>query len=230
MLTRAMRVWDEDGIPDPDAVAFGEFILKVPLLLCVRARPILRCPSSTSYTGSAAHLTSPPPAAPPRQCGMARFPNNASLLIAAANVHIAARHDGQAARTQLQLANKAAPSLLERYFIFAVRGQATQAGPAAPRWCLRRPQRPRPAAAMVGREQHEVPPPATALAPATPADPGPVQEAQGRERGDGPHGLHRVPAVRGRGVGGCQAAADRSRARPAPKRARSALACLVRCC
>lgn len=24
-----MRKWDEDGMPDPDAVAFGEFIIKV---------------------------------------------------------------------------------------------------------------------------------------------------------------------------------------------------------
>jgi len=31
-----------------------------------------------------------------------------------------ARRDGQAARTQLQLAAKAQPSLIERYFIFAV--------------------------------------------------------------------------------------------------------------
>lgn len=53
---------------------------------------------------------------------MARFPNNAALLVASANVHIVVRHDGQAARTQLQLAVKASPSLIERYFIFAVGG------------------------------------------------------------------------------------------------------------
>lgn len=38
-----------------------------------------------------------------------------------------ARHDGQAARTQLQLAVKTSPSLIQRYFIFAVR-----AGPPPP--------------------------------------------------------------------------------------------------
>ncbi|KIY92722.1 hypothetical protein MNEG_15241, partial [Monoraphidium neglectum] len=80
MLSRVMRKWDEDGVPDQDAVAFGEFIVK---------------------------------------CGMARFPNNATLLINTANIHIVARHDGQAARTQLQLAVKTSPSLIQRYFIFA---------------------------------------------------------------------------------------------------------------
>ena len=29
MLSREMRKWDEDGIPDPDTVEYGEFILKV---------------------------------------------------------------------------------------------------------------------------------------------------------------------------------------------------------
>jgi hypothetical protein len=29
MLSRVMRKWDEDGVPDPDAAALGEFILKV---------------------------------------------------------------------------------------------------------------------------------------------------------------------------------------------------------
>jgi hypothetical protein len=29
MLARVMRKWDEDGVADPDATAFGEFILKV---------------------------------------------------------------------------------------------------------------------------------------------------------------------------------------------------------
>ena len=29
MLSRVMRKWDEDGVPDPNAVAFGDFIIKV---------------------------------------------------------------------------------------------------------------------------------------------------------------------------------------------------------
>lgn len=29
VVARGMRVWDEDGMPDPDAADFGEFILKV---------------------------------------------------------------------------------------------------------------------------------------------------------------------------------------------------------
>jgi hypothetical protein len=31
MLARVMRKWDEDGVPDPDATAFGEFVLKASL-------------------------------------------------------------------------------------------------------------------------------------------------------------------------------------------------------
>ncbi len=31
LLARVMRVWDEDGLPDPQAIAFGEFIIKVRL-------------------------------------------------------------------------------------------------------------------------------------------------------------------------------------------------------
>jgi hypothetical protein len=29
VVARGMRVWDEDGVPDPDAADFGEFVLKV---------------------------------------------------------------------------------------------------------------------------------------------------------------------------------------------------------
>ena len=29
MLSRVMRKWDEDGVPDPESIAFGEFILRV---------------------------------------------------------------------------------------------------------------------------------------------------------------------------------------------------------
>lgn len=43
------------------------------------------------------------------------------LLLPIAPNCFQARHDGQAARTQLQLAMKAQPSIVERYFIFAVR-------------------------------------------------------------------------------------------------------------
>lgn len=31
VLCRAMRNWDEDGVPDPDAAEYGEFLLKVSL-------------------------------------------------------------------------------------------------------------------------------------------------------------------------------------------------------
>lgn len=36
ILLRDMRVWDEDGVPDPGAAEFGEFVLKVS-----RSRPCL---------------------------------------------------------------------------------------------------------------------------------------------------------------------------------------------
>jgi hypothetical protein len=29
LILRDMRVWDEDGIPDPEAAEFGEFVLRV---------------------------------------------------------------------------------------------------------------------------------------------------------------------------------------------------------
>jgi hypothetical protein len=37
ILLREMRVWDEDGVPDPEAAEFGEFVLKVGgvLLSCI---------------------------------------------------------------------------------------------------------------------------------------------------------------------------------------------------
>ncbi|GBF97004.1 hypothetical protein Rsub_09801 [Raphidocelis subcapitata] len=52
------------------------------------------------------------------KCGMARFPNDPTLLITLANFYIEARKDGQGARTQLQLAVKAQPSLIQRFFIY----------------------------------------------------------------------------------------------------------------
>ncbi|KIY98673.1 hypothetical protein MNEG_9288 [Monoraphidium neglectum] len=79
ILARVMRKWDEDGQPDEEACALGEFTCK---------------------------------------CGLARFPNSATLMIALANFQIEARKDGHAARTQLQLAVKANPSTIERFFIF----------------------------------------------------------------------------------------------------------------
>uniref|UniRef100_A0A383VUJ6 PAS domain-containing protein n=1 Tax=Tetradesmus obliquus TaxID=3088 RepID=A0A383VUJ6_TETOB len=79
LVLREMRVWDEDGVPDPQAAEFGEFVLK---------------------------------------CAMARMPDNPALLVVHANFLIEVRKDGQAARTQMQLAIKANPSLLDNYNIF----------------------------------------------------------------------------------------------------------------
>ncbi|KAI8467685.1 MAG: hypothetical protein J3K34DRAFT_523567 [Monoraphidium minutum] len=79
ILARVMRKWDDDGVPDEEAGALGEFIIK---------------------------------------CGMARFPNDATLMITLANFQIEARKDGQGARTQLGLAIKASPSTIQRFFIY----------------------------------------------------------------------------------------------------------------
>lgn len=49
---------------------------------------------------------------------MARFPACPSWLLLYANFLLSARNDGQGARTQLQLAIKANPNILERYFIY----------------------------------------------------------------------------------------------------------------
>lgn len=65
-------------------------------------------------------------AAPCLQCGMARLPNNPSLLVMYASFLIEARKDGQASRTQLQLAQKASPSLLDNYTIYVTQQLAKQ--------------------------------------------------------------------------------------------------------
>jgi hypothetical protein len=49
---------------------------------------------------------------------MARMPDNPALLVIHANFLIEVRKDGQAARTQMQLAQKANPSMLDNYNIY----------------------------------------------------------------------------------------------------------------
>lgn len=56
---------------------------------------------------------------PSSQAGMARFPNDPSILLAYANYVIHAKKEPRAARQQLQLAVKGDPSIIERYNIFA---------------------------------------------------------------------------------------------------------------
>jgi len=52
------------------------------------------------------------------KAGMATFPNDPHLLILYANFLMEVKHDGPASRTQLQLAGKHSPSLVQRYEIF----------------------------------------------------------------------------------------------------------------
>ncbi|WIA20263.1 hypothetical protein OEZ85_006098 [Tetradesmus obliquus] len=86
VVARGMRVWDEDGVPDPDAADFGEFVLK---------------------------------------SGMARLPGDPSLLVMYANFLIV-HSNGQAARTHMQMAQRAHPSLLGLYNIFVAQQLAKQ--------------------------------------------------------------------------------------------------------
>eukprot|EP00878_Enallax_costatus_P028503 GHUV01030791.1.p1 GENE.GHUV01030791.1~~GHUV01030791.1.p1 ORF type:complete len:425 (+),score=126.62 GHUV01030791.1:655-1929(+) len=87
IMGRDMRRWDEDGVSDPDASDYGEFVLK---------------------------------------SGMARLPNDPALLVMYASFLIEVRKDGQGARTQLQLLQKASPSLLDNYNIFVAQQLAKQ--------------------------------------------------------------------------------------------------------
>lgn len=57
---------------------------------------------------------------------MARLPNNPSLLVMFASFVIEARKDGQAARTQLQLAQKSASSLLDNYNVYVAQQLSKQ--------------------------------------------------------------------------------------------------------
>lgn len=52
------------------------------------------------------------------KAGMATFANEPTLLILYANFLMEVRKDGPASRTQLQIAAKHAPPLIERYQIF----------------------------------------------------------------------------------------------------------------
>jgi hypothetical protein len=54
------------------------------------------------------------------QCAIAHMGNNPFLLVMHANFLVEVRKDGQAARTQMQLAQKANPSLLDNYNIYVV--------------------------------------------------------------------------------------------------------------
>jgi hypothetical protein len=53
------------------------------------------------------------------QCAMARMPSNPELLLMHANFLIEVHKDGQAAHTQIQLAQKANPGLLDCYSVYA---------------------------------------------------------------------------------------------------------------
>lgn len=60
------------------------------------------------------------------QSGMARMPDNPALMIMYASFLIEVRKDGQGARTQLQLAQKANPSLVDSLNIYMAQQLAKQ--------------------------------------------------------------------------------------------------------
>lgn len=156
LLCRDMRKWDEDGIPDPDACEYGEFVLKVGGIevyllewTCTPSswiRPWLQVPGSWLATHciicvQAGHMHLLPMVF--LQSGMARMPNNPALLVSYASFLIEVRKDGQGARTQLQLAQKANPSWLDNLSIYVAQQLAKQLkrGKSPPRIDLV-PQRP----------------------------------------------------------------------------------------
>jgi hypothetical protein len=60
------------------------------------------------------------------QCGMARLPASAHLLTMHANLMVDVNHDGQAARSSLQGAQKAGGSVIDAYFMYVAQQQAKQ--------------------------------------------------------------------------------------------------------
>lgn len=59
------------------------------------------------------------------QVGMAKFPDSTAILLLYANYIIHVRKEPRSARTQLQLAAKHEPGVVERYMIFAALVRAT---------------------------------------------------------------------------------------------------------
>jgi hypothetical protein len=153
-----MRKFDDDGQPEPEAVEFGEFLIKVRALVCgcannvhcthVRMRNASHSAkepgqSSAAATSTISYVCGSSGAcaftsaaisfcllhacsAAWLACGMARMPNNPSLLVMYASYMIESRKDGQAARTQLQLAQKANPNMLDTHTIYVAEQLAKQ--------------------------------------------------------------------------------------------------------
>lgn len=140
LVCRGMRRWDEDDIADPVATGFGEFVLKVGLQRTRMSQHFLlwsgdmgsltalsdfatKCCTWQAVHGAALPHCSPKSIAtkypcPVLQCGMARLQNNPTLLVLYASFLIGVHKDGQGATNTLQQAQKAKPSLLDRYNMY----------------------------------------------------------------------------------------------------------------
>lgn len=89
LVLREMRVWDEDGVPDPQAAEFGEFVLKVrnrllllPLLFChVLAQHGWQCSSSNSNAANVYNVSRISGTVRSSSAAASRFPASVTILL-----------------------------------------------------------------------------------------------------------------------------------------------------
>jgi len=91
-----MRKWGWDGVSDPEASEFGEFILTVSFSFCLRGAVEGDGCNDVKFSVQLYSRDTLPhhhhhPSTNPPQCGRARFPNNPELLITYANFFIEVR-------------------------------------------------------------------------------------------------------------------------------------------
>lgn len=129
-LARCVRRFDPiTELVLPEAAALCSLIIQVG---ACRARGIwacvcaalssvlpLSCQSRQDMFGVGCSLTTCCPPCVPQQAGLARFPNNPTILLVYANYVIHVKKEPRAARQQLQLAGKCDPDVIERYNLFA---------------------------------------------------------------------------------------------------------------
>jgi hypothetical protein len=114
-----MRVWDEDNVLVMREFEFGEFVLKVSQTgdaWCrAPATRYIQLPVDPPPGASDRVVASAPPQHP--QCGLARYPNEPSLLLALANVSIEVCAEvGQTIRSSALCTHVAAASPHEQVF------------------------------------------------------------------------------------------------------------------
>ena len=102
-----LRVWDEDNIPDPQALDLGELIIKVidrlGLLLFISTQVCLKLGSDSDSLVATF------------QSGIQQFPTSPFVRIAYANFLIACRQEMKSGWSQLEEARKLNPNMSFRY-------------------------------------------------------------------------------------------------------------------